>query len=833
MNWFSNLKISKKLILSFMLVALICGAMGVYAIYDLKLADKSETELYQNITVPITQMDEISVEFQRMRASVRDLIIAQSADDINTNINKINQNMTNIDKLSESFKETGISSDIEKQFEVFIEAKKTFKPQLDRIIEVAKENKDAEAVELLSSSSSEVMKASKAEQESIEKLVSMKIADAKAKADLNTEISNRTITIMVFVIIFVMVIAVIIGLYISGLITKPIKRVLIMIEEMSKGHLRERLNITTNDEVGQMAKIMDKFADDLQISVIEVMNKISEGDVSIDIALKDEKDEISPALKKTVETINRLNKGINNLIKETTEGKLDVRGHEDLYSGAWKDIVTGINGLIDTFVAPINMTAEYINKIGSGNIPDKITDTYYGDFNEIKNSLNNCIDNITALVTDANMLSRAATEGKLDTRADATKHSGDFKKIVEGVNELIEAMVKPIKEVTSVLSEMSKGNLEVSVNGDYKGEFGVLAKAVNTTEDGLKGVVEEISEIIGEISNGNLAIENVKEFDGNFKSISVSLNTIIDSLNSVLSEINTASEQVYTGSSQVSDGSQALSQGATEQASAIEQLTSSINEVAEQTKENAVNANQAKNLALNVKENAEDGNRHMSEMLKSMGDINESSANISKIIKVIDEIAFQTNILALNAAVEAARAGQHGKGFAVVAEEVRNLAARSANAAKETTDLIEGSIKKAEKGTEIANNTAKALYEIVDGVSKAATLVAEIAASSNEQATGISQINLGIEQVSQVVQTNSATAEESAAASEELSSQAELLKDLVSSFKLKNSNSSSSLNNRTKNKQYYSKENNITFKEVAATFSKPKIALSDKEFGKY
>jgi methyl-accepting chemotaxis protein len=344
----------------------------------------------------------------------------------------------------------------------------------------------------------------------------------------------------------------------------------------------------------------------------------------------------------------------------------------------------------------------------------------------------------------------------------------------------------------------------------------------------------------GDLSGESMEIRSKDEVG----MLASALGQMTDNLNEVMGNIQAASEQVASGSKQVSESSMSLSQGATEQASSVEQLTASLEEISSQTKLNADNAAQANVLAEEAKANAAQGNEQMKGMLSAMDDINDASGNISKIIKVIDEIAFQTNILALNAAVEAARAGQHGKGFAVVAEEVRNLAARSANAAKETTELIEGSIKKVEGGTKIANETAVALGRIVDGVTKVANLVSDIAEASNEQAIGVAQINQGINQVSQVVQTNSATSEESAAASEELSSQAEMMKEQVGRFKLRKVGRSSSyaeldelspdvirMLESMSNKKWANKD---AYAEVAAAGSSPrKIALSDREFGKY
>ncbi|NLD49336.1 MAG: methyl-accepting chemotaxis protein [Clostridiaceae bacterium] len=479
----------------------------------------------------------------------------------------------------------------------------------------------------------------------------------------------------------------------------------------------------------------------------------------------------------------------------------------------------------------IRQKADMAARIAQGDLNVEISPKSENDVLSI--SMKAVVDTLNSLENELTTLSKAAVAGKLDERGNDEGFKGGYKKIVLGLNGILDAVIKPIKEVKSVLAEISMGNLKLNVKGDYEGEYKELKDMMNETVKTLNAYINEISRLLIQMSEGNFDINITAEFQGDFATIKKSLETILESFNIVLAEISNAAEQVSAGSRQVSDSSQALSQGSTEQAGSIQQLTSTVNEIADQTKKNALNANQANELAVSVNRNASNGNEHMKEMLNSMMDINESSKSIGKIIKVIDEIAFQTNILALNAAVEAARAGQHGKGFAVVAEEVRNLAARSANAAKETTSLIEGSIQKVEAGRKKATETAEALEKIVEGVDKVSDLIGEIAEASNDQATGISQVNQGIEQVSVVIQTNSATAEQGAAASEELSSQSYVLNEMVSKFKFRRLGKSRALTDKPSPDILKLIEETALKDNKKKTNVRQKIHLEDNDLGKY
>lgn len=345
---------------------------------------------------------------------------------------------------------------------------------------------------------------------------------------------------------------------------------------------------------------------------------------------------------------------------------------------------------------------------------------------------------------------------------------------------------KPITHINDRLTLLADGDLSTEVTTVTTGdEIQSLSEALGDTIVQLRMYIGEISLVTQSMANYNLNTRVSGEFKGEFLPIKESLNNILKLINSSFHEISIASDQVSTGSEHVSSGAQALSQGATEQASAVEELAATINEISTQVKSTAQNARNASDKANAAGAEVLQSNGKMQDLIVAMNEISNSSKQIGKVIKTIEDIAFQTNILALNAAVEAARAGAAGKGFAVVADEVRSLATKSSEAAKGTTVLIEGAVKAVTKGTALADETAKSLLSVVDGTSVVSEIVGKITSASSEQAQSIAQVTLGVDQISSVVQTNSATAEQSAAASEQLSSQAQMLKDLVNKFRLK------------------------------------------------
>ncbi|PPD00242.1 MAG: chemotaxis protein [Methylotenera sp.] len=535
-----------------------------------------------------------------------------------------------------------------------------------------------------------------------------------------------------------------------------------------EGNLSKRVDASSHH--GDFRKIIEGMNTTLD-SVISPLNvaanyvdRISKGDIpaKITTSFNGDFNIIKNNLNTCIEAISNMVKEANKLEQAAVDGQLAIRADASKYQGDFQKVLLGVNNCLDAVVKPLNVAAGYVENFAKGTIPAKITDNFSGDFNTIKNNLNACIDALNLLVADTNMLSQAAQSNRLETRAEANKHLGDYKKMVEGINGTLDTV-------------MQKNAVDAAEK----------AKQAHVLEE----AVEETQSIIEAAKDGDLSSRvSLDGKTGAIASLCDGVNALMDQMTEVIVQVRESGETINTAAGEIASGNNDLSSRTEQQASSLEETAASMEQLASTVKNNAENAKQANQLAIAASGIAVKGGKVVSEVVGTMSAINQSAKKIEDIISVIDGIAFQTNILALNAAVEAARAGEQGRGFAVVAGEVRNLAQRSASAAKEIKELITDSVSKTAEGTKQVETAGSTMQEIVSSVQRVTDIMGEITAASVEQSAGIDQVNTAVTSMDEVTQQNAALVEQAAAAAESLVEQAMGLIEKVSAFKLSSSN---------------------------------------------
>lgn len=479
-------------------------------------------------------------------------------------------------------------------------------------------------------------------------------------------------------------------------------------------------------------------------------------------------------------------KNVAELIQQAVAGNLSERiDTNTLPTGVIRDISSGINQLLDAIITPLTMAANYVDHLSKGVIPAEITDNYQGDFNIIKNNLNACGLAIKALVADANLLAKDAEAGTLTTRADATKHLGEYRKVIEGLNATLDAIVMPLNMAASNLEHIARGEIPAKITASFNGDFNNIKDNLNTCITSINKLVSDVNTLSNAAHDGRVSVRvDASTHLGDFRKIVEGVNETLEMIVGPIATVKASVETINTAAAEITSGNNDLSARTEKQVSSLEETAASMEELASTVKRNADSAKRANQLALSASDIAVKGGAVVSDAVVTMSAINESARKIEDIIAVIDSIAFQTNILALNAAVEAARAGEQGRGFGVVAGEVRSLAQRSASAAKEIKALINDSVSKTYEGTKQVENAGKTMEEVVSSVQQVANIISEIATASVEQSTGIDQVNTAMTLMDEATQQNASLVEEATAAAQSLLEQANALADAVSVFKL-------------------------------------------------
>ena len=768
-----NLKIGTKIGLGFTIAILFLIAISLISISRLQDLNTAVDTLVHDRFPKTVQANAIIDSLNLAARGTRNMLLDPSEANIKAEEKRITEAAGVITKNMEILEKTLTDPKGQELFAIMAKARTEYRTHLLNFFDLAKAGKREEGTQLLFGD----MRATQATyMEAIGKLITYQTEQVNLQGEFAQKTVDAAQTLIVTLAVLATLLAAVIGFVVARAITRPVGQVVDAAKKMAVGDFKFDLKSDARDEVGEVVR----------------------------------------AVESVQHAIQSMTDDANQLAKAAVEGRLSTRADADKHKGDFKNIISGVNATLDAVIGPLNMAANCVDRISKGDIPAKITDSYNGDFNTIKNNLNTCIDAIGKLVADANLLSAAAVAGKLSTRADASAHQGDFRKIVEGVNATLDAVIGPLNMAANCVDRISKGDIPAPItdayNGDFNtiknnlntciaainklvadantlvqaalagklatradaaahaGDFRKIVEGVNATLDAVIGPIDEVKRIMSALEQGDLTQNITAQYQGDFLVLKDAVNNTVTRLSDTVAQVKTAADALTNAAGQVSATAQSLSQSSSEQAASVEESSASVEEMSASIHQNAENAKVTDHMASKAAKEATEGGRAVTETVGAMKKIAEK-------IGIIDDIAYQTNLLALNAAIEAARAGEHGKGFAVVAAEVRKLAERSQVAAQEIGELAGDSVGMAEKA-------GRLLDEIVPSINKTSDLVQEIASASQEQSSGVAQINNAMNQLNQATQQNASASEELAATAEELGGQAEQLQDIMGFFNI-------------------------------------------------
>lgn len=634
--------------------------------------------------------------------------------------------------------------------------------------------------------------------------------------------------VLVLTLVVLAFVTVLVFFLLTRLVSQKLNPMTRVAQAIALGDVDHELKIDSNDEIGALTTAFRRMIETQQKRA-HVAQQIGAGNLAVEIIPLSDKDTLGHAMVSMKTSITNLSNDTHAQVRAALAGNLSFRSDVSEHAGSFSLIVEGFNKTLDAIVEPLTMAADNLSRIAKGDIPAKIETTYNGDFNDIKISINSCIDALNNLSEDLHGAISAQQNGEITARCTPDRHLGVYRELSQGINSALDAVISPVLEGIELLGCYAAGDLskrmrqlpgkqkiltqalngvqegihalvtdvstlaETAVSGDlsnradtthHKGDYRKIVEGINDTLDAVVDPINEAAEVLESLANYDLRARVTGTYQGDHEKIKRSINTTAVALNDALLQVSRAVEKLSTSSSQIASSSVQVAEGSTEQASALEATTASIEKMRSITHRNTTNTEEAAALSRSTKQSADRGSSAMNEMIESMGSIRSSAMATSQIIKDINEIAFQTNLLALNAAVEAARAGDAGRGFAVVAEEVRNLALRSKEAAQQTESLIMKSVQLTEQGDQISTTVSSLLSEIVQNVGKVTTIVAELTEDSSQQAQGIEQLSHSMSDMDEVVQKAAANAEESSSAAQDLAGQSQELATMVERFDL-------------------------------------------------